>query len=95
MSRCLADRPLPAFEATSFQTEAGYAWATHRVCLGDHPQNHQNAKHVKPSQERKRERHADAHAAEELANASHLSTSSIAEEAVDKLKPKKPNETVE
>jgi hypothetical protein len=43
----------------------------------------------------RRERRADARAAEELANASHLSTSSIAEEAVDKLEPEKPNETVE
>ena len=38
-----------------FETEAGKAWATHRVCLGDHPSHYQIAKHVKPSQERRRE----------------------------------------
>ena len=86
MSRRHADRPFPAFEATSFlnkfkdlwlaghqanlsfETKDGQAWATLRVCLGDHPSNYENAKHVKPSQERRRERRAEARAAEETAN---------------------------
>ena len=113
MSSRRADRPLAAFEATSFlnkfknlwhaghqatlsfETEAGQAWATLRVRLGDHPLDYQNARHVKPYQECRRERRADARAAEEVANASHLSPSNIAEKAVEKSEPKKTNGTVE
>ena len=57
--------------------------------------NPQIPKHVKPSQERRRERRAGACAAEEAANAFNLSKSIVAEELVEKHEARNQNETVE
>ena len=98
MSSSVDRRPMSAYEAIIvifkfkdlwhsghkanlyLETEAGQAWVTIKVCLGSYPSHHQ--KHVKPSQERHRERRETARAAEGAANAEDISSCTLSAEAI-------------